>query len=61
MEGTERCQDCKERIAIELMIVKETEDGPTIYCTTCNDKHLELYRKANELAKKMGLKGTHFS
>ena len=61
MDGTERCQECKERMSIDLMIVRETEDGPTIYCKKCNEKHLELYRKANELAKKWGLKGINFN
>ena len=57
MEGTERCQDCKERIAIDLMIITEEEDGPTIYCKKCFNAIQIKYMKANEDIIKRKMKG----
>lgn len=56
MEGTERCQECRNRINIELMIITEEEDGPTIYCKGCFNAIQIKYKNANDHIIKNKLK-----
>lgn len=48
MEGTERCQECQERINTSLMIITEIDDGQTIYCKDCFNAIQIKYKKANQ-------------
>jgi hypothetical protein len=48
MEGTERCQECKERVSIDLIVVTEEEDGPTIYCKKCFNAIQIKYQTMND-------------
>jgi hypothetical protein len=48
MEGTERCQECQERVSIDLIVVTVEEDGPTIYCKDCFNNIQIKYQTMND-------------
>jgi hypothetical protein len=48
MDGTERCQECEERISIDLIVVTEEEYGQTIYCKNCFNNIQIKYQTMND-------------